>query len=129
MTTKPVAAAHEPMHERVISAPNPLVNDALKDAVRCARIKSLTPSGFEAFAEACMETEATSPEAFALGVLAIQKAAGGADAVVTAEDVAKAADQHRWDNNPAICSEFRTKEAYFGYQHGLRAGRIRRGRS
>jgi hypothetical protein len=107
------------------------VRENLRDAVRQGRridaITSLCPPGFEPFAEACIETEATSLETFALGVVAIAKAAGGLNAV-SAEHVARGADHHRWENLPAIRAEFRSEPAYLAFQEGVRAGRIRGGR-
>jgi hypothetical protein len=115
--------------QQAIAAAEPDLQEALTDGVRMSRIKALTPAGFEAFADACMENQGTSPEVFAQGVLAIAKAAGGMDAV-TSEDVAKAADEHRWRTNAGLRAEFGgNKERFLSYQAGVRAGRIRNSRA
>ena len=116
-----------PTLQEALGKATPEVADALRDGIRIAQIQALTPPGFEAFAEACLDSEGTSPEQFAVGVMAIIKGAGGANAV-TAEHVARGADHHRWQTNPGIRAEFRNEEAYLGYQAGVRSGRIRGGR-
>lgn len=87
---------------------------------RRAAFDAVCPEGYQALRDAHIAT-VTSPAQFAVAVLKLQKASGG---TVDGEAIAKAADEHLWQHDAAIRSEYRSKDAFLAYRGGVRTGRI-----